>query len=163
MRELTQVRDAVIGALERAGLPALAAFPDRRAGRCPEAVAAVAVGAAEGRSLGFCNYLGEAWDADTGAAREVYGKTLEAVIQVDVRAETAAACEAGCATAAEVLLGGLPGGIRAGELRWEALRWERETETFLRRGGLQCSAVFVARAAEDGPAFLDFILKGVMQ
>ena len=30
MRELTQVRDAVIGALTAAGLPAFAAFPDRK-------------------------------------------------------------------------------------------------------------------------------------
>ncbi len=64
--------------------------------------------------------------------------------------------------AAEVLLGGLPSGIRPGELSWETLCWEKETGMFLRRGKLQCRAVFVAQGHEDGEMFLDFILKGVI-
>ena len=49
------------------------------------------------------------------------------------------------------------------EPRWEAVRWEKETGTFLRRGTLQCRALFLAQEqAEDG-AFLDFILKGAME
>ena len=53
---------------------ALAAYPDQRARRygCP--VAAVAVETAESRTVGFCNYLGEVFDAGTGAPRELYGK-----------------------------------------------------------------------------------------
>lgn len=163
MRELRQVRDAVISALEQAGVAAMAAFPAGSARAWPGAVAAVSVGAAEGKTLGFCNYLGEAWDEDAGTVRELYGKQLDAVIQVDVRGGKAADCEAGCETAAEVLLGGLPGGIRSGELSWEALAWEKGSGMFLRRGRLQCRAVFTARGGEDGTAFLDFILKGVMK
>lgn len=163
MRELQKVQAAVIAVLRQAGLSALEAFPQGRARRCTEAVAAVGVGAAEGKTLGFCNYLGQIYDEDAGTVRERYGKQVEAVIQVDVRAERAADCEAGCAAAAEALLFGLPAGIRPGELRWETLQWERETELFLRRGSLQCSALFTATEAEDGTAFLDFVLKGVMQ
>ena len=163
MKELTQVRDAVISALNGAGLTALAAYPHRQAGRYDGPVAAVAVGAAEGAALGFCNYLGEAWDETAGTVREIYGKQLEGDITVEVRAQRAAECETGCETAAEVLLGGLPAGIRPGELRWEAIRWEKETGMFLRRGCLRCRAVFVAQEREDGEAFLDFILKGVME
>lgn len=162
MRELTQVRDAVVSALNGAGVQALAAFPADRAKRYSGAAAAVAVGTAEGKALGFCNYLGEVYDAEAGAVREVYGKQLEGIITVDIRAERAADCEAACETAAEVLLGGLPSGIRPGELNWEGLCWEKETGMFLRRGGLRCQAVFVAREPEDGQLFLDFILKGVM-
>ena len=62
-----------------------------------------------------------------------------------------------------MLLGGLPSGIRPGELRWEALKWEKATGLFLRRGSLRCQAVFVAESQEDGEIFLDFILKGVMR
>ena len=94
--------------------------------------------------------------------REVYGKQLEGVVTVDIRGRRAAECEAGAEIAAEVLLGELPAGIRPGELRWEALIWERETGMFLRRGRLQCRAFFTAESREDGEAFLDFILKGVM-
>ena len=64
--------------------------------------------------------------------------------------------------AAEVLLGGLPSGIRPGELSWEALSWERETESFLRRGRLQCRAWFQAQTEDGNTMFLDFQLKGAV-
>ena len=62
-----------------------------------------------------------------------------------------------------MLLGGLPAGIRPGELRWEGLQWEKTTGLFLRKGTLCCKAVFVAESTEDSKAFLDFILRGVMR
>ena len=85
MRELTQVRDAVIGALTAAGLPAMVAFPPEEARRYDGAVVTVDVGTVQGTTLGFCNYLGQVRD-ETGAVRELYGKQLEAEITVDVRA-----------------------------------------------------------------------------
>ena len=162
MRELNQIRDAVVAALQAAGLCALASYPDQRAKRYAGPVAAVAVETAESRTVGFCNYLGEVSDPKTGQVRELYGKQLDAVISVEVRGERAADCEAGCETAAEVLLGGLPSGIRPGELSWEALSWERGTESFLRRGRLQCRAYFQAQTADETAVFLDFILKGAV-
>ena len=100
MRELSQIRDAVVSALAAEGVAALDAYPDQRARRygCP--VAAVAVETAESRTVGFCNYLGEVFDAGTGAPRELYGKQLEAVISVEIRGQRAADCEQGCETAA---------------------------------------------------------------
>ena len=163
MKELVQVKEAVIRALKDAGISAMEAFPDSKAKVYPGAVATVAVGAAEGKMLGFCNYLGEIYDPEAGTVRELYGKKLESDITVDLRADRAADCEEGCQRAAEVLLSGLPAGIRPGELRWEALVWEKTTGMFLRKGHLQCQAVFVAQSQEDGELFLDFILKGVMQ
>ena len=65
-------------------------------------------------------------------------------------------------TAAEILLGGLPAGIHPGELTWEALAWERETEQFLRRGRLQCRAYFLAQTEDEETMFLDFRLKGAV-
>ena len=162
MRELTQVRDAAASALRAAGLTALTAFPAERAKRYDGAVAAVVVGAAEGTSMGFCNYLGQVYDEEAGTVRELYGRQLEGDIAVEIRAERAADCEAGSEAASDALLGGLPEGIRPGELRWEALAWEKATGMFLRRGTLRCRAVFVAQAQADGGDFLDFILKGVM-
>lgn len=163
MKELAQIRQAVLDALTQTGLTALEAFPDGRAKTYGGPVATVAVGAAEGKTLGFCNYLGETYDEAVGTVRELYGKQLEGGISVDIRAEKAADCEAGCERATEVLLGGLPSGIRPGELRWEALIWEKATGMFLRRGSLRCQALFVAESREDGETFLDFILKGVMR
>lgn len=163
MKELTQVRRAVLEALKGAGITAVEAFPEGGVKRYDGAVAAVAVGAAEGKTVAFCSYLGEVWDEAAGTVRELYGKQLEGEILVDVRAQRAAECESGCEAAAEVLLGGLPAGIRPGELRWEALQWEKSTGMFLRRGILRVQAVFVAQSGEDGETFLDFILKGVMR
>jgi len=85
MRELSQIRDAVVSALAAEGMAALDAYPDQRARRygCP--VAAVAVETAESRTVGFCNYLGEVFDTGAGAPRELYGKQLEAVISIEIR------------------------------------------------------------------------------
>lgn len=162
MRELRQIRDAVIAALRDGGLAAEAAFPAKWAAERKAPLATVAVDAAAGRALGLCGYLGEALGPD-GQVREVYGKRLEGAISVDLRAERAAACEEGCETAAAVLLGKLPEGIRPGELSWEALAWEKETGLFLRRGKLRCEALFLADTGDEGEEFLNFMLKGVLQ
>lgn len=162
MKELRQIRDAVISALKAGGLEAEAAFPGKWAAERKTPLASVSVGAAEGRALGFCGYLGETRDKD-GQVREVYGKRLEGAISVEVRARRAADCEEGGETAAAVLLGKLPEGIRPGELSWEALAWEKQTGLFLRRGTLKCEALFLAEAREEEPEFLDFVLKGVLR
>lgn len=162
MKELRQIRDAVVRALREQGLAAEAAYPAKWAAERKTSLATVDVGAAEGRALGFCGYLGETLGED-GKTREVYGKRLEGVISVDIRAERAADCQEGGETAAAVLLGGLPEGIRPGELSWEALAWEKETGLFLRRGRLKCETLFLAEAGEDGGVFQDFVLKGVLQ
>ena len=162
MKELRQMRDAVISALRSGGLAAEAAFPGKWAAERKTALATVSVETAEGRDLGFCGYLGESRDP-SGEAREVYGKHLAGTIAVDIRAERAAECEAGGETAAAVLLGELPEGIRPGGLSWEALAWEKETGLFLRRGRLQCEALFLAEAGEEDGVFQDFILKGVLR
>ena len=162
MKELRQVRDAVIHALRDGGLAAEAAFPSTWAAGRNTALASVCVGTAEDRALGFCGYLGETQGRD-GQVREVYGKRLEGVVTVDIRAERAADCQEGGETAAAVLLGELPEGIRPGGLSWEALAWEKETGLFLRRGRLQCEALFLAEAGEEDGVFQDFILKGVLR
>lgn len=163
MKELTQIAQAVMQAFEAGGLKATETFPDCRQMETEQPLAAVRVRTAESKTMGFCNYLGQVWDAQAGTERELYGKQLDAVIAVDIRGRRAADCERGCEQAAEILLGGgLPSGIRAGELSWEGLTWERETERFLRRGKFRCAAVFTAQSREDGSAFLDFRLKGVL-
>lgn len=74
-------------------------------------------------------------DPETQAVRERYGKELFGQITVELRANRAADCERGCETATEVLLGGLPEGVRTGELTWEAICWEKTT-------GRSCGGAF---------------------
>ena len=162
MRELNEIRDAVIRALREEGLAAEAAFPSKWAAEGARALATVSVGAAEGKNIGFCGYLGETRDP-SGEVREVYGKRLEGSVSVDIWAQRAAECDGGCEKAAAVLLGGLPEGIRPGELSWEGLAWDRKTGLFLRRGRLRCEALFLAEATEETEVFLDFRLKGALR
>ena len=162
MKELRQIRDAVISALRDAGLAAEAAFPSKWTAERKTPLATVAVGAAEGRNIGFSGYLGEV-SGPAGIVREVYGKRLEGGITLDIWAERALDCEDGAETAAAVLLGGLPAGIRPGELSWEALCWDKTTRLFLRRGTLRCEALFLAESEEETGVFSDFILKGVLR
>ena len=91
MKELRQIRDAVIGALRDGGLEAEAAFPAKWADERKIPLATVAVGAMEGKHIGFCGYLGQRQE-ESGQVREVYGKRLEGVITVDIRAGRAAVC-----------------------------------------------------------------------
>ena len=153
---------AVLEALRGAGIQAMEVFPEKQAMAYSGVVAAVGVGAASGKTAGFCHYLGEMKDPETQAVRERYGKELFGQITVELRANRAADCERGCETATEVLLGGLPEGVRTGELTWEAICWEKTTGMFLRRGVLECRALFLAESAVESGEFLDFRLKGVM-
>ena len=163
MNELGQIRTAVLTALKDAGIEALEQFPEEKIKAYTSAAATVGVGAASGKSAGFGDYLGEVTDAETQTVRERYGKELTGQITVELRAERAADCEAGCERATEVLLSGLPEGIRAGELTWEAISWEKATRMFLRRGTLVCRALFLAESEAEAGTFLDFRLKGVMK
>lgn len=162
MKELSQIRSAVLKALQEAGISALEQFPAAKAKAYSGAVAAVGVGAASGKAAGFCHYLGEMVDPKTQAVLERYGKELQGQITVELRAERAAECESGCESATEALLEGLPEGIRTGDLTWEAICWEKVTGMFLRRGALECRALFLAERDAESGEFLDFRLKGVM-
>ena len=177
MKELSQIRMAVLDALRGAGIQAMEVFPEKQAMAYSGVVAAVGVGAASGKTAGFCHYLGPMLtpngprvieyncrfgDPETQAVLERYGKELFGQITVELRANRAADCERGCETATEVLLGGLPEGVRTGELTWEAICWEKATGMFLRRGVLECRALFLAESAVESGEFLDFRLKGVM-
>ena len=162
MKELAQIRAAVLKALQESGSPAMEQFPEKRAESYSGAVATVGAGAASGKNAGFCHYLGEMTDPETQAVLERYGKELSGEITVELRADRAADCESGCETATEALLGGLPEGIQTGELTWEAICWEKATGMFLRKGSLVCRALFLAESDGESGTFLDFRLKGVL-
>ena len=71
MKELSQIRMAVLDALRGAGIQAMEVFPEKQAMAYSGVVAAVGVGAASGKTAGFCHYLGEMKDPETQAVREL--------------------------------------------------------------------------------------------
>ena len=166
MSGLEQVKTAIAGALEQAGLPAMAAFPPDWVRQCAGPVAAVGLRTGESRGGAIGSYLGQQVDPATLACRELYGMRLELTVSLDIYCPPemgAAGCDGALEKLHQAMLEGLPAGLRPTELKWEEIRWDEDTALLLRKGSLSCSAFFTASASgEDSPALSDFILKGVV-
>lgn len=162
MNGLGQICAAVIVALQEAGITAVNAYQGV-AKRYDGPVAAVDVESAAESASGMGNYLGQIVDPKTGEVKELYGWQMDAKILLEVRAPSAAACEQAMETAAGVLLGGLPSGLRPQEISWAGISWDKRSGMFLRKGILRCKAFFTAESGEEAGTLLDFILKGTMR
>lgn len=161
MNGLEQVKQAVAGALNQAGLAVRTAFEPGWAARCDGPVAAVGLRTGESRGGAMGRYLGQTPDR-----REVYGLRLELTLSMDLYSPAelgAPGCDSALETLHQVMLSGLPAGLRPAELRWEETVWDEDTAMFVRRGSLSCGAYFTAEASEDGVLLTDFILKGVVR
>ena len=116
-----------------------------------------------GGTLG--SYLGTRLDPTDQTCREVYGMQLDLTLSLDIYAPArmgAAGCDGALETLHQVVLQGLPSGLKPRELKWEEAVWDPDTAMFLRRGSLTCDAYFTATISEDGLLLSDFILKGVV-
>ena len=163
---LEQVKQALAQALERSGAAARTAFAPGWAKRYEGPVVAVGLRMGESRGGAMGSYLGRRVDPETLDCREIYGMRLELTLSLDVYSPPelgAAGCDSALEILHQVLLEGLPSGLRPAELKWEDVRWDEDTSMFLRRGSLSCSAFFTADASEDGLLLSDFILKGVVK
>lgn len=166
MNGLEQVKSAITEALRQAGLDAQAAFTPGWAKKYRVPVAAVGLRTGESRGGALGSYLGQRMDPETLGSREIYGIRLELTLSLDIYCPAeagSAGCDSALETLHQVMLGGLPAGLRPTELRWEETSWDEETSMFLRRGSLSCSAFFTAETSEDGLLLSDFILKGVVR
>ena len=160
MNGLEQVKQAVAGALNQAGLAVRTAFEPGWAARCDRPVAAVGLRTGESRGGAMGRYLGQTPDR-----REVYGLRLELTLSMDLYSPAelgAPGCDSALETLHQVMLSGLPAGLRPAELRWEETVWDEDTAMFLLPVSLACGAYFTAAASEDGLLLTDFILKGVV-
>ena len=153
MNGLEQVKDAISAALEKAGVRTQTAYAPEWAKAYSEPVVAVGLRTGESRGGALSSYLGQRMDPRTQVCQEVYG----------MRLELTAGGEGVLETLHQIMLEGLPTGLRPMELKWEEALWDAGTAMFLRRGSLACSACFIAAVSEDGAVFSDFILKGVVE
>lgn len=161
---IEQAKRALCAALERAGLQAETAFTPERAAARESAVAVVGLRRGESRGGGLSSYLGRRQEGSRW--REVYGLRMELTLSLDLYAPAelgAAGCDRALETLHQVMLEGLPSGLRPKELCWEEAAWDQEAAMFLRRGSLRCEAVLTAQAEEDNELVTDFILKGVVR
>lgn len=165
MNGLEQVKRAIAGALEQAGISAQTAFAPGWAKAYAGPVVAVGLRMGESRGGALNSYLGQRTDPETQRCQEVYGMRLELTVSLDIYCppgEGAGRCDGVLEGLHQVVLDGLPAGLRPVELKWEEAAWDEDTAMFLRRGSLSCSAFFTAAASEDGLLLSDFILKGVV-
>lgn len=165
MNGLEQVKRAIAAALENAGICTRTAYGPGWAKAYMEPVVAVGLRTGESRGGALNSYLGQRFDPDTRMTREVYGMRLDLTLSLDIYCpprDGAAGCDGVLETLHQIMLEGLPSGLRPSELKWEEAVWDKDTSMFLRRGSLACSAFFVAAASDDGLLLSDFILKGVV-
>lgn len=166
MNGLEQVKEAIAGALEDAGIAAQTAYAPGWAKAYQEPVVAVGLRTGESKGGALGSYLGRRTDPDTLACQEIYGMRLDLVLSLDIYCppgEGAGRCDSVLEGLHQVMLQGLPSGLRPAELKWEETVWDGDTSMFLRRGSLACGAFFVAEAAEEQLELTDFILKGVVK
>lgn len=166
MNGLEQVKDAIAAALEKAEIRTQSAYAPGWAKKYTGPVVAVGLRTGESRGGALSSYLGQRTDPKTQICQEVYGMRMELTLSLDIYCppkEGAAGGEGVLEALHQIMLEGLPSGLRPTELKWEEASWDPDTAMFLRRGSLACSAYFIAAASEDGAVFSDFILKGVVR
>ena len=149
MTELERIREAMTAFLKGEGVAALTAWPGEDLER-------------PGGPGGFQDYLGERYDAGTGHWQELYGKRLQVTFGLDLYAPEGAGA-AGMQAAFDALAGALSGGGPPGLRVKEFSRGETSFDQAL--GLFHCPAEAVCTAylyavAEEGGAFLDFVVKG---
>ena len=84
MNGLEQVKNAVAGALEKAGIRARIAYAPGWAKAYAEPVVVVGLRTGESRGGALSSYLGQRTDPDTQASQEVYGMRLELTMSLDI-------------------------------------------------------------------------------
>ena len=165
MNGLEQVKSALSAALERAGIETRTAYAPGWAKAYETPVVAVGLRTGESKGGALSHYLGRQTDPETLAGRDVYGLRLDLTLSLDIYCpprEGAAGCDGVLEALHQIMLEGLPPGLKPTGLKWEEAAWDPDTSMFLRRGSLACSAYFIATASEDGALLTDFILKGVV-
>ncbi len=155
--------DTVIGAVVDLLTAAGIAAGREYAGQAGEAFGApaVRVGVKKStlRSAGCGDYLGV--DSTGGTETELYGCRLELTLGFDVFAPDARSGEQ-CWEAVCAALQNAPAGLKIRALSLGGAGYDPATERVLCRGEAECMAYLIRTAPEDGGAFTDFILRGVL-
>jgi len=166
MTAMSQVKAAVVTALNGADIETIAAYSEDKLKAYTTAVAAVGQRELKFTKTGQLDYLGQRYDSVLGKTLETYGRRMELTMSIDIyapRALGAAGCETAAETVSETMLTALPSGLKLRSLSWQESEWDKTYGMFHLAGEAEYSALFAAEADEDGTEFTDFILRGVVQ
>ena len=158
---LDNVRDAVVTALQNAGLEAGAAYP-HSAVPASGSVICVGIARAEDCSPGFARYLGVQNDPERGE-REIYGLQCLMTVCLDIYAPLSAADGAGdCLALFDTAAGVIDGcGIRLKALRCGEPAPDRVSGMMHLRGEAEGTALLTAVSdSGDERSFSNFVLRG---
>ena len=137
MNGLEQVKSALSAALERAGIETRTAYAPGWAKAYETPVVAVGLRTGESKGGALSHYLGRQTDPETLAGRDVYGLRLDLTLSLDIYCpprEGAAGCDGVLEALHQIMLEGLPPGLKPTGLKWEEAAWDPDTSMFLRRG-----------------------------
>ncbi|MEI3349247.1 MAG: hypothetical protein V8R55_12995 [Dysosmobacter sp.] len=130
---MTLIWQAVFKAVQAAGIPAARAFWPGRMPRLKGPVAALSLRKSVQTPAGFGGYLGLLTDEQEQGTRTLYGMRLEARAGLYHLYAAYGHLRGGRATGRTACTGAFGGDARRnspGELRWEAVCWEKRRECF---------------------------------
>lgn len=156
------VRERMAEYLREQGVDAVCAWPEAARVRRDTPVAAVSLRTFRGGPAGFQDYLGERYNESTGRWEELYGRKVKLTFGVDLYAPKGCG-EAGIRGAfdqmAQSLQGGGPAGLKLLELSCGETEFEQGTGLYHCAAEAACEGYLYA-VADEGGAFLDFIVRG---
>ena len=156
------IRERMADYLQGQGIDAQCAYPETGRARRGGAVAAVSLRACQGGPEGFRDYLGERYDQESGQWQELYGRKITLTFGLDLYAPQGCGA-AGIQTAfdrmAEALRRDGPPGLSLQELSCGETEFDREAGLYHRKVEAVCQGYLYA-VADEGSAFLDFIVRG---
>ena len=146
------------------GLETVTAWPTAGLHRpSGDAIAAVSLRACQGGPGGFCDYLGETCDAQSGAWREIYGMKLNVVFALDLYAAPCGGeerCQRAFDRLAQALSAESPQGLKVLSFSRGEIAYDQSLDLVRCPAEATCQAWLYAVTDESG-AFLDFEVKGV--
>ena len=156
------IRERMADYLQGQGIDAQCAYPETGRVRRGGAVAAVSLRACQGGPEGFRDYLGQRYDQASGQWQELYGRKITLTFGLDLYAPQgcgAAGIQEAFDRMAEALRRDGPPGLSLQELSCGETEFDREAGLYHRKVEAVCQGYLYA-VADEGGAFLDFIVRG---
>ncbi len=159
MRDVQELRKALAEHLKGKGLDTVTAWGGERRRMPGKALAVVSLRGLKSEGAGLQNYLGEAYNAETGQWEERYGRRLELTFGLDLYGATAEEVQAGVDALREILADGGPEGMAVTGFSAGETAYRAEDRRY------QCPAqatfqVWAVATDREGETFLDFTVRG---